>query len=86
VVVQGQVSSGLNFRHADGTNYGGRVSMSDADTQARAFRGLRSLGFGEREVQRTLAEVAAQLGHDAELETTLRTALQRLTGGLGRAA
>ena len=86
LVVQGLVSSGLSFRHADGTEYGGAVSLADADVQARAFRALRNLGFGEREVRRTLAEVAAQRGHVPELEPTLRAALQRLTGDIGRAA
>jgi hypothetical protein len=86
LVVQGRVSSGLSFRHADGTEYGGTVSMTGADVQTRAFRALRNLGFRERKVRRALAEVTAQLGHIPELEATLRAALQRLTGELGRAA
>jgi Holliday junction resolvasome RuvABC DNA-binding subunit len=85
-MVHGSVSSGLSFHHADGTEYGGTVSMTDADVQTRAFRALRNLGFREREVRRSLAEVAAQLGHVPELEATLRAALQRLTSELGRAA
>jgi Holliday junction resolvasome RuvABC DNA-binding subunit len=60
--------------------------MTDADVQTRAFRALRNLGFREREVRRALAEVTAQPGHVPELEATLRAALQRLTGELGRAA
>jgi hypothetical protein len=86
LMVHGSVSSGLSFHHADGTEYGGTVSMTDADVQTRAFRALRNLGFREREVRRSLAEVAAQLGHVPELEATLRAALQRLTSELGRAA
>jgi 5-methylcytosine-specific restriction endonuclease McrA len=86
LVVQGRVSTGLSFHHADGTEYGGTVSMTDADVQTRAFRALRNLGFREREVRRALAEVTAALGHVPELEATLRAALQRLTGELGRAA
>jgi hypothetical protein len=85
LMVKGRVSSGLSFHHADGTEYGGTVSMTDADVQSRAFRALRNLGFREREVRRALAEVTAQQGH-VELEVTLRAALQRLTGELGRAA
>ena len=86
LVVQGRISSGLSFHHADGIEYGGTVSMTDADVQTRAFRALRNLGFREREVRRALAEVTAQPGHVPELEATLRAALQRLTGELGRAA
>jgi 5-methylcytosine-specific restriction endonuclease McrA len=86
LVIQGRVSSGLSFRHADGTDYGGPVSMNAADLQARAFRGLRGLGFGERDVRRALSEVTGRLGHDAGLEATLRAALQQLTSKLGRAA
>jgi Holliday junction resolvasome RuvABC DNA-binding subunit len=85
-MVKGRVSSGLSFHHADGTEYGGTVSMTDADVQSRAFRALRNLGFREREVRRALAEVTAQPRHVPELEATLRAALQRLTGELGRAA
>jgi 5-methylcytosine-specific restriction endonuclease McrA len=86
LLVQGRVSSGLCFRHADGTEYGGTASVTDADVQTRAFRALRNLGFREREVRRALAEVTAELGHLPELEATLRAALERLTGELGRAA
>jgi Holliday junction resolvasome RuvABC DNA-binding subunit len=60
--------------------------MTDADVQTRAFRALRNLGFREREVRRALAEVRTELGHVLEFEATLRAALKRLTGELGRAA
>jgi hypothetical protein len=86
LVVQGRVSSGLSFHHADGTEYGGTVSMTAADVQTRAFRALRNLGFREREVRRALAEVTTELGYVPDLEATVRAALQRLTGELGRAA
>ncbi len=81
--VDGVVSTGLRFRHADGTDYGeaGTVSGSTVDAQRQAFQALRQLGFGERETKRALSEVLADLGSGASVETTLRAALQRLATG-----
>jgi hypothetical protein len=53
----GPASTGLRFYHADGTPYGGPVSVFAADLRARAFRALRALGFGERDVHRALLAV-----------------------------
>jgi Holliday junction resolvasome RuvABC DNA-binding subunit len=79
--VQGSVSSGLSFRHADGTDYGGAVVTADASVQAAAFRALRGLGFGERETRGALSQVAAHVGTDARLEAIVRSALQLLSAG-----
>jgi hypothetical protein len=81
LTVQGPVSSGLSFRHADGTNYGGAVIVADAGIQAAAFRALRALGFGERETRRARSQVAAHVGANAELEHVVRRALQLLSAG-----
>jgi Holliday junction resolvasome RuvABC DNA-binding subunit len=77
--VQGSVGAGLVVEHADGTSYGSPVSPVVADVQAQAFRALRGLGFGEREVRRALLQVAADLGPSAQLEPILRRALAVLT-------
>jgi hypothetical protein len=79
LTVQGNVSSGLSFRHADGTDYGGAVVTADASVQAAAFRALRGLGFGERETRGALSQVAAQVGADARLEAIVRSGLQLLS-------
>jgi hypothetical protein len=81
LTVQGSVSSGLSFRHADGTDYGGAVVAADAGVQAAAFRALRGLGFGERETRHALAQVAGHVGADARLEQVVRSALELLSAG-----
>jgi hypothetical protein len=79
LVVRGRVSTGLSFRHADGTEYGGGVSALDAGVQAAAFQALRRLGFGESETRRALSEVLTHVGHEPNLERVLRSALERLS-------
>jgi hypothetical protein len=41
LLVTGSLATGLGFRHADGTVYGGRVSSPGVLVHARAFRALR---------------------------------------------
>jgi HNH endonuclease/RuvA, C-terminal domain len=79
LVVRGRVSTGLSFRHADGTEYGGVVSAPDAGAQARAFQALRRLGFGEGETRRALSEVLTHMGNEPNLERVLRSALEQLS-------
>ena len=79
LVLRGSVASGLEFHHADGTPCGSRPSASAAWTHARAFRALRGLGFGEREVRQVLTEAQQTLAPDAELEMVLRHCLELLT-------
>ncbi len=77
--VAGNVGTGLQLRHADGTAYGGAVSPRAADVHAQAFRGLRGLGFREGEVRRALEQVGAHVGRDASVEVVLRRALMLLS-------
>ena len=87
LTVHGDASSGLSFRHADGTEYGGTVLAAKAGIQAAAFRALRALGFGERETRDALPQVASHVATDAQLESTVRSALQLLSAGaLARAS
>jgi hypothetical protein len=81
LTVQGSVSTGLSFRHADGTDYGGAVVAAAAGVQAAAFRALRGLGFGERETRGALSQVGAHVGANAPLEAIVRSALQLLSAG-----
>jgi len=78
LVVRGRVSTGLSFRHADGTEYGGFVSATGAGVQAGAFQALRRLGFGEGETRRALSHVLTHMGDEPNLEQVLRSALEQL--------
>jgi 5-methylcytosine-specific restriction endonuclease McrA len=79
LIVRGRVSTGLSFRHADGTEYGGSVSALDAGVQAAAFQALRRLGFGEGETRRALSEALPHVGSEPNLERVLRGALDQLS-------
>jgi len=57
LLIEGRVSTGLRFRHADGRGYGAEVDAASAAAHAEAFRALRGLGFREGEAQRALATV-----------------------------
>jgi len=81
----GSVGEGLVFRRSDGSDgsdgsdYGALDSAHSAGVCERAFRGLRSLGFGEREARRGIERTRAS----GELETVLRRALSALTAPHG---
>ena len=79
LLIEKSASGGLAFWHADGTAYGGRPSPGEADVAARTFRGLRTLGFGEREARDAVREARAHVGNDGGVESLMRTALERLT-------
>jgi hypothetical protein len=75
LVIDGRVSSGLTFRHADGTRYGGPVSPHAADVQSTVFRAMRGLGFREGDARRAVERAATHVGDGASAETLLRAAL-----------
>jgi hypothetical protein len=78
--VEGRVSTGLVFRHADGTPYGSTVHASSAGSFEEAFRGLRSLGFRESESRAALARVRSDPRcATGRTEQVLRLALGALT-------
>ena len=81
LIIEGRVSSGLSFRHVDGTPYGQLGAPRKADVHTRAFSALRSLGFREGEAKRALAEVRAQGGElaGADIAAVIRAALRVLT-------
>jgi 5-methylcytosine-specific restriction endonuclease McrA len=79
LLIERSASGGLIFRHADGTAYGELPSAAEADVAARAFRGLRGLGFGEREARDAVREVCAHVGSDGGVASLMRSALERLT-------
>jgi 5-methylcytosine-specific restriction endonuclease McrA len=78
--VAGSVSTGVRFRHADGSDYGGVVEPHAAEIQAKAFAALRGLGFREGEIRRALAESCTRgANRHANIERVVRDALVRLT-------
>ena len=88
LLIEGLVSSGLVFRHANGAPYGSVVSAGSAASFEEAFLALRSLGFRERESRGALARVRtdASSAH-AGTEQVIRRALAALTAnGRGQGA
>jgi hypothetical protein len=79
LIIEGRVSTGLRFLHADGSPYGGKVSPCGAEARQQAFRALRGLGFRETETRRALDRVVTHVGAEATTETIVRQALRELT-------
>src|SRR5260221_6298049 len=61
LIIEGRVSTGLAFRHADRAPYGSVVDPRIAEAHTAAFRALRSLGFRASEAHRALQRVRATL-------------------------
>ena len=75
MVIEGTVSSGLRFYHADGADYGGQVSAGHAVARRDAFLALKSFGFKESEA-RTALERSGLGGTD--VPTLVQAALRLL--------
>jgi hypothetical protein len=78
LVMEGRVSTGLTFRHADGSPYGALKSADVADASAQTFQALRRLGFQESAVRRALAQ-AMRTDAGASVEALVRACLLLLT-------
>ena len=78
--IDGKVSTGPQLRHADGTAYGCMPSPLLVDASARAFAGLRNLGFSERIARASLEQALSRTPADATAETLLRSAVARASG------
>jgi len=74
LIIEGQLSTGMTFRHADGTRYGSVVAPQIAEARAEAFQALRSLGFAEPQARRALQAACAHVGN-ATADVLLREAL-----------
>jgi Holliday junction resolvasome RuvABC DNA-binding subunit len=80
LVVEGSASSGVRFRHADGTDYGHTPEPRVAELQTKAFAALRRLGFREGEIRRALADPRKRSDdREADVERIIRDALAKLT-------
>jgi len=74
IIASGSATSAI-FRHADGTQYGGEVNPSAAETSSKLLFALRHLGFGESESRRALEAVATHVGQGEPLEKLIPRAL-----------
>jgi HNH endonuclease len=79
LTIEGRVSTGLAFKHADGTPYGSAVSPKAADVRAMVFRALRDMGFKETEARGAVERAATHVGMGASAEVLLRRALVEAT-------
>jgi hypothetical protein len=78
--IDGTVSTGLRFRHADGTGYGFMPSPVLAEASAQTFAGLKKLGFPEKTARAALQAALASAPANATSETLLRSAIARASG------
>jgi hypothetical protein len=79
--ITGSVRTGVVVRRGDGATYGAMTSANHADAYELAFRGLRAMGFGERDARRALTQALAEsnLEDPKSTERLLRKALALLT-------
>jgi hypothetical protein len=83
-VHRGQLSitgnaTSLRFQRADGSAYGTKIDAAAIDVAEKVFRGLRNLGFSEKEARGALQQAAAAVGSAAPTPPALlRAALQAL--------
>lgn len=78
LLLEGTVSSGLEFRHADGSRYGGPVQAETAAACLDAQAALRSFGFGESESRLAVAQAREDTECSEAPGELLRAALQVL--------
>jgi 5-methylcytosine-specific restriction endonuclease McrA len=72
-------SGALRVRHADGTEYGGRVKPQVLEVRAKVFSALRNLGFREAQVRAALEQLQREpVLEQASFDGLLREALARL--------
>jgi len=80
LVIEGTSATTMAFRHADGSPYGRVENPQALEARAKAFAGLRNLGFREGDVRAVLAKLLdeGELA-GATTEQWVRAALERLT-------
>ena len=79
--IDGKVSTGLRVRHADGTAYGCMPSPQLVEAGARAFAGLRNLGFSEKTARASVEHALSGAPANATAETLLRSAIASASCG-----
>jgi len=83
--IQGKVGTGLVFRHADGTEYGGTPKPKAADARSKVFSALRNMGFRESQARLGIERGAAHVGNSTDVAMLLKQALSALTEGIAKA-
>jgi hypothetical protein len=81
LVITGRASTGLRFEHTDGTAYGHAPAPHTLALLEQVFRGLRGLGFKEREARQALDAASEELRAKEAApaaQDLLRAALGRL--------
>ncbi len=79
LTIEGRVSTGLKFLHADGSSYGRVESPKNQDLYSKLFTALRGMGFREKECRQALDQVREELPREMDAVTLLRAALAELT-------
>jgi hypothetical protein len=79
LIIEGRPSTGLVFKHADGTPYGAVVQAAAAERNAQVFAGLRTMGLKERDCRMAVDRCSKDLAPTASREEMLRAALGMLT-------
>jgi hypothetical protein len=79
LIIEGRISTGVTFRHADGSSYGCVGNPHAAEMLGEAFRALRGLGFREGEARTALERVRTKphVG-DGTIPAMIREALSFL--------
>jgi hypothetical protein len=83
LAIEGRVSTGLRFLHADGTRYGAEVDPDSVAANGEAFRALRGLGFREGDARHALEQVRKHAHVGAKVEELIRSALEVLAPSRG---
>ena len=78
ITIDGTPSTGLVFRHADGSTYGTAPSAARADIAQKVFLALTGQGFSEKQVREVLPRVMADT-ESKTCEQVLRASLLCLT-------
>ena len=76
-MIEGTPSTGLVFRHADGSTYGSSPSADRAEIAQKVFLALTGQGFSEKRVREVLLRVMADT-EPKTCEQVLRAALALL--------
>ena len=79
LVIEGRPSTGLTFRHADGTRYGGEVCAGAAERNAQVFAALVSQGFPASQSRAALDRCSQELPQGFTRADLLRAAILVLT-------
>ncbi len=83
LIIEGRVSTGLTFRHADGSSYGQLESPKDQELYTKLFKALHGMGFREKEARQALEKVREKLASEGDATVLLRAALAELTPAFG---